>query len=129
MEEKIKSQQTSDYISNLTYEDKVNERKKFKEKVVERYKSGDIASARIFFLTAISYLENMIINNEAESEGINLYTTTLSNLWYCYNKQKEYDAVVHYATIGIKIKELPKLYYFRAISYANNEEFDLERMI
>ena len=57
--EEIKPQQTFDYISDLTYEEKLDERKKFNKKGVERYKSGDIVSAREFFITANTYLENM----------------------------------------------------------------------
>ena len=60
---------------------------------------------------------------EAEAEGVNLYVTTLSNLCNCCNRQKEYGAVINFATKGLKIKELPKLYYFRAIANANKDEF------
>ena len=61
-------------------------------------------------------------NKEEEAEGVNLYVTTLSNICNCCNKQKEYPAVVSFASKGLKIKELPKLYYFRAIANANNDE-------
>ena len=57
---------------------------------------------------------------EAETEGVNLYVTTLSDLYNCYNREKEYRAVVMYATKALKIKELPKFYYFRIIANENN---------
>ena len=85
--------------------------------------AGDISNARDLFTRAIAYLENMDKTKEAEAEGVNLYVTTLSNLCNCCNRQKEYHAVVNFASKGLKIKELPKLYYFRAIANANNDEF------
>ena len=63
-------------------------------------------------------------HSKKEEEGVTLYTTILSNLCNCCNKQKEYHAVINFATKGLKIKKLPKLFYFRALAYANNDEFD-----
>ena len=110
-------------ISDMTYEEKLNEGKKLKGEGVEKYKAGDMANARDLFTRAIAYLENMDKTKEEEAEGVNLYTSILSNLCNCCNRQKEYHAVVHFANKGLKIKELPKLYYFRAIANANNDEF------
>jgi len=110
-------------ISEMTYEEKLNEGKKYKEEGVTKFKAGDIPNARDSFTRAIAYLENMDKTKQEESEGVNLYVTTLSNICNCCNRQKEYHAVINFATRGLKIKELPKLYYFRAIAYANNDEF------
>ena len=110
-------------ISEMTFEEKLAEGKKFKEEGVNKFKAGDIANARDSFTRALAYLENMDKTKEAEAEGVNLYVTTLSNLCNCCNRQKEYGAVINFATKGLKIKELPKLYYFRAIANANKDEF------
>ena len=110
-------------ISEMTYEEKLAEGKKLKEEGVTKFKAGDIPNARDMFTRAVAYLENMDKTKEAEAEGVNLYVTTLSNLCNCCNRQKEYHAVVNFASKGLKIKELPKLYYFRAIANANNDEF------
>ncbi len=110
-------------ISKMTYEEKLAEGKKLKEEGVAKFKANDIPNARDLFTRAIAYLENMDKTKQEEAEGVNLYVTTLSNLCNCCNKQKEYHAVVSFATQGLKIKELPKLYYFRAIANANNDEF------
>lgn len=111
-------------VSDMTYEEKLSEGKKLKGEGVEKFKAGDISAARDLFTRAIAYLETMDKNKQEESEGVNLYLTTLSNLCNCCNKQKEYHAVINYATKGLKIKELPKLYYFRAIANVNNDEFN-----
>ena len=111
-------------ISEMTYEEKLAEGKQMKLNGVEKFKAGDINAARDFFHRAIAYLENMDPNKKEEEEGVNLYTTTLSNLCNCCNRQKEYHTVINFATKGLKIKQLPKLLYFRALAYANNDEFD-----
>ena len=111
-------------VSDMTYEEKLEEGKKLKAEGVEKFKAGEIDKARDLFTRATAYLDTMDKTKEAEAEGVNLYVTTLSNLCNCCNKQKEYHAVVNFATKGLKIKELPKLYYFRSIANANNDEFD-----
>ena len=110
-------------ISEMTYEEKLAEGKKYKEEGVTKFKAGDINNARDSFTRAIAYLENMDKTKQEEAEGVNLYVTTLSNLCNCCNRLKEYHAIINYATKGLKIKELPKLFYFRAIALANNDEF------
>lgn len=62
-------------------------------------------------------------SKQEEAEGVNLYVATLSNICNCCNRQKEYYPIINFASKGLKIKEVPKLYYFRAIAYANNDEF------
>ena len=114
-------------LSDMNYTEKLAEAKELKGKGVEKYKLGDISSARDLFTRAIEYLEDMDKNNAKETEGIELYVTILSNLCNCFDKQKEYNSVINFASKGLKIKELPKLYYFRAIAYANNEEIDLSK--
>ena len=110
-------------VSDMTYEEKLAEGKKLKDEGVEKFKAKDIAGARDLFTRAIAYLETMDKSKEAEAEGVDLYVKTLSNLCNCCNQQKEYYTVVSFATKGLKIKELPKFYYFRSIAKANNEEF------
>jgi len=110
-------------VSDMTYEEKLAEGKKLKVEGVEKFKAKDFVAARDLFTRATYYLETMDKTKEAEAEGVNLYVTTLSNLCNCCDKQKEYHAVVNFATKGLKIKELPKLYYFRAIANANNDDF------
>jgi len=110
-------------VSDMTYEEKLAEGKKLKAEGVEKFKAKDFVAARDLFTRATYYLETMDKTKEAEAEGVNLYVTTLSNLCNCCDKQKEYHAVVNFATKGLKIKELPKLYYFRAIANANNDDF------
>ena len=110
-------------VSDMTYEEKLAEAKKLKGEGVEKFKAKDFASARDLFTRATAYLDTMDKTKEAEAEGVNLYVTTLSNLCNCCNQQKEYRAVINYATKGLKIKELPKLYYFRAIANANTSEY------
>ena len=67
-------------ISEMTFEEKLAEGKKYKEEGVSKFKAGDIANARDSFTRALAYLENMDKTKEAEAEGVNLYVTTLSNL-------------------------------------------------
>ena len=111
----------------MNYEEKLAKAKELKGKGVEKYKIGDISIARDFFTRAIAYLEDMDNNNVKETEGIELYVTILSNLCNCFNRLKEYGSVINLASKGLKIKELPKLYYFRALAYANNEEINLSK--
>ena len=111
-------------ISEMTYEEKLAEGKKFKEEGVKKFKEGDISNARDLFTRATAYLENLDKTKESEAEGVNLYVTILSNLCNCCNRQSEYSAVVSFATKGLKIKELPKFYYFRAIANANKDEIN-----
>ena len=103
----------------MTNEEKLAEAKKLKSEGVEKYKEGDITSARDLFARAISHLEKM-----KDKESINLYATTLSNLCNCCNRKKDYYAVINFATKGLNVKILPKLYYFRAIAYSNIFEFE-----
>ena len=110
-------------VSDMTYEEKLAEGKKLKAEGVEKFKAKDFSAARDLFTRATAYLETMDKTKEAEAEGVNLYVTTLSNICNCCDKQKEYHAVVNFATKVLKIKELPKLYYFRAIANANIDEF------
>ena len=113
--------------SLMNYEEKLAKAKEQKGKGVENYKIGDISAAKDFFTIAIAYLEDMDKNDAKEREGIELYVTILSNLCNCFNRLKKYDSVINLASKGLKIKELPKLYYFRAIAYANNEEINLSK--
>ena len=121
--ELLKAEMPKKDISEMTKEEKLAEGKKYKEEGVTKFKANDIANARDSFTRALAYLENFDKTKEDEAEGVNLYVTTLSNLCNCCNRQKEYHAVINFATKGLNIKKLPKLYYFRAIANANNDEF------
>ncbi len=111
-------------LENMTYEEKLHWGKLLKAEGVEKFKSGDISSAKECFLKALSFLKLMDINKEEEKEGVDLYLTTLSNICNCFNKEKEYNSVIEISSVGLKVKNLPKLLYFRAIAYAFTEEFD-----
>ena len=104
-------------ISDMTYEEKLLEAKKLKIKGVEKFKIKDIAAARDLFERSATYLESIEKIKEVEAEGVNLYAVILSNLCICYNQLKEYQYIIKIANKGLKIKELPKFYYFRAIAY------------
>ena len=113
-------------ISDMEYEEKVAEGKKFKEEGVEKYKNGDYVGAREKWDEACKYVDRYI-NKYAdyEKDACDLYQSLLSNLCNVCNKQKEYYAVIAYANKGIKVNELlPKLFYFRAIAYAQTSEFE-----
>ena len=114
-------------VCDICYVEKLAKVKKLKGEGVKKYNEGDISSVRDLFTRAIFYLENFNKHNEAEIEGINLYITILSNLCNCCNKQNENYAVINYASKGLEIIELPKLYHFRSIAYINIYEFDLAK--
>ena len=111
-------------LENMSYEEKIQWGKLLKSEGVSKFKSNDITGAKECFLKALPFLKTFDITKEEEKEGVELYLTILSNLCNCYNKEKEYNSVVEFATIGLKIKITPKLLYFRAIAFAFNEEFE-----
>ena len=51
------------------------------------------------------------MDHNKKEERVTLYTTILSNLCNCYNKLKEYNKVINFASKRIKIKQLSKLFY------------------
>ena len=111
-------------IWDMSFEEKLEQGKKLKAEGVEKFKAGDISAARDLFTRAIAFLETGDKDKEGEGERENLYVATLSNICNCCNKQKEYHPVINFATKGLKVKENPKFYYFRAIAYTNNDEID-----
>ena len=111
-------------LEDMTYDEKLHWGKLLKSDGVQKFKSGDITNAKECFLKALSFLKSVDINKEEEKEGVELYLTTISNICNCFNKEKEYNSVIEFSTVGLKIKILPKLIYFRAIAYAYTEEFD-----
>ena len=124
--ELIEAQGPKKEISDMEYEEKVAEGKKYKEEGVEKYKAGDYVGAREKWDEACKYIDRYI-NKYAdyEKDACDLYQATLTNLCNCCNKQKEYYAVINYANKGIKVNDqLPKLFYFRAIAYAQTAEFE-----
>lgn len=111
-------------LDDMTYEEKLQWGKLLKKEGVDKFKSNDILGAKECFIKALSFLKKMDPEKEEEKEGVDLYLTLLSNICNCYNKEKEYNSVIEIASIGLKIKHLPKLLSFRAIAYAYTEEFD-----
>ena len=113
-------------ISDMEYEEKVEWGRKYKDEGNELYKKGDYVGARAKWDEACKYIDRYI-NKYAdyEKDACDMYQAVLSNLCNVCNKQKEYYAVIVYANKGIKVNELlPKLFYFRAIAYAQTSEFD-----
>jgi cyclophilin family peptidyl-prolyl cis-trans isomerase len=116
-------------ISDMEYEEKVEMGQKYKAEGVEKFKAGDYAGAREKWDEACKYIDHYI-NKYAdyEKDACDCYQAVLSNLCNCCNKMKEYYAVIIYANKGIKVNDqLPKLFYFRAIAYAETSEFDKAR--
>ena len=115
---------SDDCLDNMSYEEKLQWGSLLKKEGVEKFKSNEITHAKECFIKALSFLRKMDPNNEKEKEGVELYLTLLTNICNCYNKEKEYNSIIEIASMGLKIKKLPKLLSFRAIAYAYNEEFD-----
>ena len=113
-------------IDDMEYEEKLEKGKKYKEEGVEKFKQGDYKGAREKFDEAVKYLDKYVNKHaEKEKEGCKVYQSVLTNLCNCCNKLKEYYALIIYANLGIKINnELPKLFYFRAIAFAQTSEFE-----
>ena len=113
-------------IDSMSYEDKVEKARLIKEEGVAKFKEGNYKEAKEKFEEAVKYLDKFENKNEEkEKEGCKLYQSVLTNLCNCCNKLKEYYTLITYANLGIKINDqLPKLFYFRAIGYANTTEFD-----
>ena len=113
-------------IDSMGYEDKIEKARIIKEEGVQKFKEGNYKEAKDKFDEAVKYLDKYINNKEEkEKEGCKLYQNVLTNLCNCCNKLKEYYTLITYANLGIKINnELPKLYYFRCIAYANTADFD-----
>ena len=123
--ELIKVMEGQKDIRDMDYPEKLSRAKQLKEKGSNKYKLNDFLYAKYFYEKSIKYLDNLDINDDEKEEGVNLLCSILSNLCNCFNKLKEYNSVIEYATRGIKIQKLPKLYYFRAIAYVNNNEINL----
>jgi cyclophilin family peptidyl-prolyl cis-trans isomerase/FKBP-type peptidyl-prolyl cis-trans isomerase len=114
-----------DCIHNLTYSEKLQWGKLLKQEGVNKFKENNISGAKEDFIKALSFLNTMNPEKEEEKEGVELLLTILANICNCVNKEKDYDSVIKYATIGINIKKTPKLLYFRTIAFAYKEEFKL----
>ena len=120
----VHNHNTENCLDNLTYEEKLQWGKLLKKEGVDKFKANDILGAKECFIKALSFLKKMDPEKEEEKEGVDLYLTLLSNICNCYNKEKEYNSVIDIASIGLKIKPLPKLLSYRAIAFAYTEEFD-----
>jgi len=112
-------------IRDMDYPEKVARAKQMKKKGNDKFKQNDFLYAKFFYLKGINYLQNLDINDDEQEDGINLLCSLLSNLCNCFNKLKDNNSVIEYATKGINIQQLSKLYYFRAIAYVNKYEIDL----
>ena len=123
--ELIKIMEGQKDIKDMDYPEKIARAKQMKIKGSDKYKQNDFLYAKFFYLKSIEYLEKLDINDDEQEEGVNLLCSLLSNLCNCFNKLKDNNSVIEYATKGINIQQLPKYYYFRAIAYTNKNEIDL----
>ena len=120
----IGNNNTENCLENMTYEEKLQWGKLLKAEGVEKFKKDDIIGARECFMKALPFLKKIDPKNEEEKEGVDLFLAIICNICNCYNKEKEYNSVIEFANLGIEIKPMPKLLYFRAIAFAFNEEFE-----
>ena len=112
-------------LSEMDYPEKISRGKQLKEKGGEKFKQGDYLYAKHYYLKAIKYLETLDINDEDQEDGIDILCKTISNLCNCFNKLEDNNSVIDYSSKGIRIQQLPKYYYFRAIAYINKNEIEL----
>ncbi len=120
----VSNNDSGNELDKMTYDEKLQWGQLLKKEGVEKFKSNDIIGAKECFIKALSFLKTMDPEKEEEKEGVDLYLTTLSNICNCFNKEKEYNSVIYFSSMGLNIKLLPKLLYFRAIAYAYTEEFE-----
>ena len=111
--ELIKIMEGQKDLRDMDYPEKIARAKQIKEKGSNKYKQNDFLYAKYFYEKAI------------QEDGINLLCSILSNLCNCFNKLKDNNSVIEYATKGLNLQKLPKYYYFRAIAYVNKNEIDL----
>ena len=123
--ELIKIMEGQKDLRDMDYPEKIARAKQIKEKGSNKYKQNDFLYAKYFYEKAIKYLDNLDINDDEQEDGINLLCSILSNLCNCFNKLKDNNSVIEYATKGLNLQKLPKYYYFRAIAYVNKNEIDL----
>ena len=123
--ELIKIMEGQKEIRDMDYPEKISRAKQLKAKGTNKYKMNDFLYAKYFYEKSVKYLDNLDITNDEQEDGIDLLCSILSNLCNCFNKLKEYNSVIEYATKGLNMRKLPKLYYFRAIAYVNKYEIDL----
>lgn len=123
--ELIKIMEGQKDLRDMDYPEKIARAKQIKEKGSNKYKQNDFLYAKYFYEKAIKYLDNLDINDDEQEDGINLLCSILSNLCNCFNKLKDNNSVIEYATKGLNLQKLPKYYYFRAIAYVNKSEIDL----
>ena len=123
--ELIKIMEGQKDLRDMDYPEKIARAKQIKEKGSNKYKQNDFLYAKYFYEKAIKYLDNLDINDDEQEDGINLLCSILSNLCNCFNKLKDNNSVIEYATKGLNFQKLPKYYYFRAIAYVNKNEIDL----
>ena len=123
--ELIKIMEGQKDLRDMDYPEKIARAKQIKEKGSNKYKQNDFLYAKYFYEKAIKYLDNLDINDDEQEDGINLLCSILSNLCNCFNKLKDNNSVIEYATKGLNLQKLPKYYYFRAIAYVNKNEIGL----
>ena len=109
-------------ISKMRYEEKLIEVEKLKEEGEIKFKLGDINKAKELFFSALTCLEDIVIDNQPKVENTNLFMICLFNLCMCSDRLKEFDEVIKFATKGLRIKQFPELIYFRGIAHANKYE-------
>ena len=109
-------------LIDMDLPEKINRAKIIKNEGIEKFKEKDIKWANEKFNKAIYYLEGLDPNNEENKEGIDLLLSLYSNIANCCNQLGDYKRVIKVTEAGIKIKKMPKLFYFRALAeaYINN---------
>ena len=112
-------------LRDMDYPEKVSRATQMKLKGSDKYKQNDFLYAKFFYLKGIKYLENLDVTDDEQEDGVILLCSLLSNLCNVFNKLKDNNSVIDFATKGIKIKQLPKYYYFRAIAFTNKNEIEL----
>ena len=120
----ISKDDSENSLENMTYEEKLQWGKLLKVDGVQKFNEGNYSEAKERFLKALTFLKSMDPTKEEQKEGVDLYLTILSNVCNCFNKEQEYNSVIEFANIGLEIKQLPKLLYFRSIAYSYTEEFE-----
>ena len=108
--ELIKIMEGQKDLRDMDYPEKIARAKQIKEKGSNKYKQNDFLYAKYFYEKAIKYLDNLDINDDEQEDGINLLCSILSNLCNCFNKLKDNNSVIEYATKGLNLQKLPKYY-------------------
>ena len=96
--------------------EKIETSSKMKEEGVVLFKAKKYYEASAKFEEALSYLENL--GSTELNEDVNERRLTLLLNWAnCLNNLKDYKGTLKRIEKALKIKEHPKCYYYRGVSY------------